>query len=136
MTMEFRDICENAQRVLGVYSGEFIERVSHLAGKESWCQISLRKGNGKEEVLVTLEQIRYLAISDPLELDGFVTVEDVSVTYLPTGGEAWPETARRFVHGFPGLPALVWIRITGPVELDVVASIITVSAAVDLAAGG
>lgn len=43
--------------------------------------------------------------------------------------QLWPDEAAGMVRRFGGLPELAWLRIVGPIEVDVVASIVTIYSA-------
>ncbi|MBK3580552.1 hypothetical protein JHN63_43575, partial [Streptomyces sp. MBT65] len=118
----FRARCLKAQEILSEYEGSFIERISSSAvGDHSTFDILLIRGGVFGELTISLEGVRYLAVANATSVDG-VFVDRLSVVHLPSWGSPWPQGAEEFVTRFPGLPELVWVRLVGPVEIDVVGS--------------
>lgn len=128
----FQLICERVEEVLAEYRGSFLERFMHHAAGEDLCEILLVKSSGRGEVTVFLEGIRHLSVGNSVSVEGGALVDDIRVVHLSSDGAEWPPGVEKFVRPFPGLPELVWIRIIGPVEVNVIASLIGLSVAIDL----
>ncbi|MFJ8563735.1 hypothetical protein [Streptomyces sp. NPDC093514] len=53
-------------------------------------------------------------------------IDGISLVHLPELSLPWPAEAVGRLDRSEDLPELVWLRITGPLEVDAVASIVTV----------
>ncbi|WP_329262468.1 hypothetical protein OG223_45475 [Streptomyces sp. NBC_01478] len=124
--------CLKAQEILSEYEGSFIERISSSAvGDRSTFDILLIRSGVFGELTISLEGVRYLSVANSVSVDS-AFFDRLTVVHLPASGSPWPEEAEGFVTRFENLPELVWVRLVGPVEIDVVGSMLTVSSAVDL----
>ncbi|MER5446489.1 hypothetical protein ABT052_19630 [Streptomyces sp. NPDC002766] len=122
----FENRCENAASVLAPCIGYFVERVSFDAfAEEDFLEISLREGPRKADVRISLCNLHYVSVSKPPELSGSF-VDSVSLVHLPRWPHPWPDDVAGRLRRFAGLPELAWLRLTGPTEVDVIASILTV----------
>ncbi|GAA0565404.1 hypothetical protein [Actinomadura livida] len=128
MTAELRSACEEAHFALVGYVNEFFEEFAYMAGSEEQCRIVLAKNAGTEEVAIRLAGIRFLSITNSAALsDGSSIVDEISISYLPSTGKNWPTGAEHMIRQFSELPSLVWLRITGLVELNVISSMLNIS---------
>ncbi|TDB89957.1 hypothetical protein [Actinomadura sp. 7K534] len=128
MTAELRSACEEARFALAGYVNEFFEEFAYMAGSEEQCRIVLAKNAGIEEVAIRLAGIRFLSITNSAALsDGSSIVDEISISYLPSTGGNWPTGAECMIRQFSELPSLVWLRITGLVELNVISSMLNIS---------
>ncbi|WP_217547065.1 hypothetical protein [Streptomyces sp. GbtcB6] len=124
--------CLKAQEVLSEYEGSFIEKISSSAVNDrSTFDVSLIRSGVFGELTISLEGVRYLSVANSVSVES-AFVDRLSAIHLPSFGNPWPEEAEQFVSRFPNLPELVWVRLVGPVEIDVVGSILTVYSAIDL----
>lgn len=122
----FRNRCASAARLLAPFAHHFIARVSFEAqDDEESLEITLRDGPSKPEAIISLAGLRHVGLSKGPGLSGCF-VDAISVIHLPRTPLPWPEEAAAFVRRFDGLEELVWLRLVGPAEIDVVASIMTV----------
>ena len=123
------ELAKSAEILLEVaprLQGSFIDRLSYAAGGTRDClDIWLTQTQGLGEVVLSLEQVRYFTMEKPAELEQSF-VDDFQIFLLPQSGD-WPDGAEQRVQRFPGLPELVWIRMIGPAEVDVISSILTVA---------
>ncbi|MFE0457797.1 hypothetical protein ACFW1A_00880 [Kitasatospora sp. NPDC058965] len=55
-----------------------------------------------------------------------VFIDGISLIHLPESPSPWPAEAVARLERSDDLPELVWLKITGPLEVDAVASIVTV----------
>ncbi|MCE7005935.1 hypothetical protein LWC34_24340 [Kibdelosporangium philippinense] len=114
---------EDEARALSGCVGYFIERVTVVAfGDEDSMEVALMstRGTGKPDVIISMSGIYSLAMTKPRELGpGFV--DEISLTHLPPSPESWAIAKCQGVDH-----ELVWVRIVGPTEVDVVASIVQV----------
>lgn len=126
----FKNQCESAARTLAPLVGHFIDRVSFAAfNDDDSLEIALWAGPSKPDVVISLGGLRYVMVSKPPEISGCF-VDEISLIHLPTTPHPWPEDAVGRVVRFDGLSELAWLRIIGPAEVDVMASIVTVYVAV------
>ncbi|MFD7757622.1 hypothetical protein [Streptomyces sp. NPDC059757] len=88
-------------------------------------EITMRAGPTRPDVVISLSDLRYVAVSKPPEISGCF-IDAISLTHLPVMPHPWPEEAAARVSRFNGLNELAWLRISGPAEVDVVASSVTV----------
>ncbi|MFE5841431.1 hypothetical protein ACFQ7N_07240 [Streptomyces niveus] len=129
MVTDFYAACADAQSFLSGFTDEFLSDVVLRAGESTSFHMTLRKSDGVEAV-VALEGVRCLSGGDFHALGGMALIGDIHVTHLPADGAEWPAEAAALMRTFEGLPPLVWLRLAGPLELDVIASIITVYASI------
>ncbi|MCX5380356.1 hypothetical protein [Streptomyces sp. NBC_00091] len=88
-------------------------------------EITMRDGPTRPDVVISLSDLRHVAVSKPPEISGCY-IDAISLTHLPVMPHPWPQDAADRVVRFNGLNELAWLRISGPAEVDVVASIVTV----------
>jgi hypothetical protein len=79
--------------------------------------------------VISLSNLRYVSVSKPPEISGCF-IDAISLIHLPKTPHPWPEDAAGRVGRFDGLCELAWLRILGPAEVDVVASILTIYTAI------
>jgi hypothetical protein len=132
---EFQAQCLKAQEILSECEGSIIEKISSSAvnDRSSFEFTLVRTDSTFGEVTVALESVRHLSVGNQVAIES-AFADQLSVIHLPASGNPWPEEAERLVTRFANLPELVWVRLVGPVEVDVVAQILTISRAVDLSA--
>ncbi|MET8080508.1 hypothetical protein [Streptomyces sp. NPDC005303] len=124
----FRNRCANAARILAPCVGHVIHRIAFDAFPEAdSLEIALRKGPHEPDVVISLAGVRYVSVAKDSGLEGFV--DEISLVHLPRTPCPWPAETAEMVGRFGGLPELAWLRIVGPVEVDVVASGVTVYSA-------
>lgn len=117
--------CAEVSRQLAGCVGYFVDRVALVAfPEEDSLEVTLREGPTKPDVLISLSNLYSVSISKPPTLSGCF-VDEISLVHLPKMPGAWPDEATRRVGRFGGLPDLVWLRIGGPAEVGVTASIVT-----------
>ncbi|MEU9539191.1 hypothetical protein [Streptomyces mirabilis] len=92
-------------------------------------EIILRKGPASPDVLIELSNLHYISVSKPPEISGCF-IDAISLIHLPKTPRPWPGDAAGRVRRCDGLPELAWLRVLGPTEADVMASIVTVCTAV------
>lgn len=129
MATDFPAVCADAQRFLSGFTDEFLSDLVLRADETSLFRMTLRKSDGSEAV-VALEGVRCFSGGDLCAVDGLALIGGIHVTHLPADGAGWPAEAAALMRTFKGLPPLVWLRLTGPLELDVIASIIVVYASI------
>ncbi|MDV9176922.1 hypothetical protein R6V09_43205 [Streptomyces sp. W16] len=122
----FGNRCATAARLLAPFVGHFIARVSFDAlDDEESLEITLRDSSAKPEAIISLAGVRHVGLSKGPGISGNF-VDAISVIHLPKAPLPWPEEAAALVRRFDGLEELVWLRLVGPAEIDVIASIVTV----------
>ncbi|GJF34991.1 hypothetical protein KNE206_76910 [Kitasatospora sp. NE20-6] len=122
----FKNRCANAASTLAPCVGYFISRISFDAfTEEDSLEITLREGPWKPEVVVSLSNLHHVSVDKPPQIVGSF-IDEISLVHLPKLPHPWPADAIDRVRRFDGLCELAWLRITGPVEIDAVASIVTV----------
>jgi hypothetical protein len=124
----FKNRCANASRTLQSCLGYFIERItldeSHADDKENTLDVWLRVGPWKPDVVISLSGLRSVRRWDP-DMDA-AFIDEIALTHLPKLPAPWSVDAVGRLERTEDLPELVWLRIIGPVEVDAVASIVTV----------
>lgn len=125
MDSEFQRACAEASQVLSAAEGYFVEHISlGVDGDVDRLNISLRYGPPKPDILVSFTRLYHTRVTKPPEASGSFA-DALEVVYLPRTEAGWPADAERLVTRHPGLPELVWFRLIGPTELDVIASTVT-----------
>ncbi|GLY71562.1 hypothetical protein [Amycolatopsis taiwanensis] len=123
----FKNRCAAADHTLASCVGYFIEKiVFDAAGETDSLAIALRKGPQKPDVMISLSNLYFTSITKPPGGLHACFVDAISLTHLPQLPHPWPESAEGRVCRFDELPELVWLRIVGPAELDIIASIVTI----------
>ncbi|MET7355914.1 hypothetical protein [Streptomyces mirabilis] len=126
----FKNRCANAARTLAPLSGCFITRISFAAfAEDDSLEIILGKGPASPDVVIELSSLHYVSVSKPPEISGCF-IDAISLIHLPKTPRPWPGDAAGRVRRFDGLPELAWLRVLGPADVDVMASIVTVYTAV------
>ena len=118
----------NANRTLQSCVGYFIERVSPNEGnadnKGNTLDVWLREGPWKPDVVISLANLYSVRPIAP-DVDG-AFIDEIAITHLPKLPTPWSVDAVGRLERTKDLPALDWLRIIGPVEVDVLAAIVTV----------
>lgn len=134
-TTGFENVCRNAGAALASCEGYLIHRMSFdvINGRDA-LEIGLRQGPEWPDITISLESLYHLSISKPPESSGCF-VDEISVLHLPKPPRPWPDGIT-IVRRHRGLPELALLKLVGPMEIKVVASILAVFTAVsdDLAA--
>ncbi|PJN22961.1 hypothetical protein [Kitasatospora sp. CB02891] len=123
-----RNRCTNAALALRSCLDHFIERValdeSHEDGKATTLDVWLREGPSTPDVVISLAGLRSVRPWQPAPAPS--CINGISLTHLPELPLPWPAEAVGRLDRTEDLPALVRLRIVGPLEIDAVASIVTV----------
>ncbi|MFD5563517.1 hypothetical protein [Kitasatospora griseola] len=123
-----RNRCTNAALALQSCLDHFIERVSldesNEDGKANTLDVWLREGPSTPDVVISLAGLRSVRPWQPGPEPS--CIDGISLTHLPELPLPWPAEAVGRLDRTEDLPGLVWLRITGPLEIDAVASIVTV----------
>ncbi|MFF2522722.1 hypothetical protein [Streptomyces liangshanensis] len=126
--------CRTGQRGAGITTG--LGRTRELGSlrtrldrvrRDTGTEITLREGPHKPDVVISLARVRYVSVANCADLHGFV--DEISLVHLPKMPHPWPYEATGLVVRFGGLPELSWLRIIGPIEVNVVASLVTIYSA-------
>ncbi|MGW5654523.1 hypothetical protein [Streptomyces humi] len=118
-----------AARLLAPCVSYFVERVSFGAVDDGDCvDVFLREGPHKPDVVISLACLHHVETGDPSAVQGSF-IDEILVEYLPRLPHPWPDDAIGLIDRSTDLPELVRLRITGPSEVDVVASRLTVHTA-------
>ncbi|MER7849934.1 hypothetical protein ABTZ03_39040 [Kitasatospora sp. NPDC096077] len=124
----FKNRCTNAARTLDSCISYFIERISldesNEDRKDHTLDVWLRDGPQKPDVMVSLSNLHSVRPWEPGP--GVSFIDGISLVHLPKLPLPWPAEAVGRLDRSDDLPELVWLRITGPLEVDAVASIVTV----------
>ncbi|GLW73517.1 hypothetical protein Kpho02_58160 [Kitasatospora phosalacinea] len=124
----FKNRCTNAARRLQSCISYSIERISsdesRADRKENTLDVWLREGPQKPDVVVSLSGLYSVRPWEPALVPVFI--DGISLIHLPESPAPWPAEAVARLERSDDLPELVWLRITGPLEVDAVASIVTV----------
>jgi hypothetical protein len=106
---------------LSSYRGYFLESVTVAAAPSSTAAIAMTRGAGEHAVL-TLTHVLHLAMDSPGDWDDFI--DEISVRRLPRTGP-WPPEARHLLQHHNNDSDLLWIRLTGPTQIEIVARTLT-----------
>lgn len=125
---EFKNRCFNANRTLQACVSYFIERITLTEGnpdnKENTLDVWLREGPSKPDVVISLANLYSVR---PMESDvSGAFIDEIAITYLPELPLPWSVDAVGRLQRTEDVPALAWLRIVGPVEVDALAQIVTV----------
>lgn len=93
--------------------------------KDNVLDIWLREGPGKPDIVISLADLYSVRPLDR-ELDSAPFIDEVSLVHLPKSPMSWPAEAVGRLERYEDLPELAWLRITGPIEVDALAAIVTV----------
>lgn len=120
--------CFNANRALQSCVGYFIERISlnesNADNEENTLDIWLREGPWKPDVVISLANLYSVRPIEP-DVDG-AFIDEIAITHLPKLPLPRSVDAVGRLERTEDLPALAWLRIVGPVEVDALAGIVTV----------
>ncbi|MGY4387073.1 hypothetical protein [Streptomyces sp. TE12347] len=124
----FKNRCTNAARTpesCGTYS---IDRISldesNEDHKDNTLDVWLREGPWTPDVVISLSHLHSVR---PWERGlGVSSIDGISLIHLPKLPLPWPAEAVGRLDRSEDLPELAWLRIAGPIEVDAVASIVTV----------
>ncbi|AHH20926.1 hypothetical protein NONO_c61520 [Nocardia nova SH22a] len=87
-------------------------------------ELALRWGPDKPDVVLAFQGIYYFELGKTPE-PGAYPLEQVAVTVLPSSNDPWPAGLGIDLVRSSTLPDLVWFHAEGPVQLNVVAAIVT-----------
>ncbi|MFF9647295.1 hypothetical protein ACWGKU_33545 [Kitasatospora sp. NPDC054768] len=125
----FKNRCTNAARRLEPCIRYFIERISLDESNEdredNTLDVWLRVGPWKPDVVISLSDLRSVRPWGP-GLSSTSFVDGISLVHLPKLPLPWPAEAVGRLDRSEDLPELVWLRMTGPIEVDAVAAMVTV----------
>lgn len=120
--------CTNATLTLESCVSYFIERISldesNEDRKDNTLDVWLREGPWKPDVVISLSNLHSVRPREPGLRPSFI--DGISLVHLPKLPLPWPAEAVGRLDRSEGLPELVWLRITGPIEVDAVAATVTV----------
>ncbi|MFE3760800.1 hypothetical protein ACFXPI_03415 [Streptomyces sp. NPDC059104] len=127
-TDAFKNRCTNAALTLESCARHFIERISlnesNENRKDNTLDVWLREGPWTPDVVISLSNLHSVRPWEPGLCPSFI--DGISLVHLPKLPLPWPAEAVGRLDRSEGLPELVWLRITGPIEVDAVATIVTV----------
>ncbi|MFI6735126.1 hypothetical protein ACIBI9_19545 [Nonomuraea sp. NPDC050451] len=103
------------------------EQVRERGDDSGRGEIMLRHGPHQPDITISLAGLHHLSIDKPPESSGCF-LDEASVVHLPASPAPWPDGFDG-VRRHPGLPELAWIRLIGPMEIEIVASLLTVFSA-------
>ena len=108
--------------------GSFIDRITLNEGntnnEDNTLDIWLREGPWKPDVVISLANLHAVRPIEPDVSGAFI--DEIAITHLPTLPLPWPVDAVGRLARAKDVPALAWLRIIGPVEIDALAAIVTV----------
>ncbi|MGW3183107.1 hypothetical protein ACWDD9_27905 [Kitasatospora sp. NPDC001119] len=124
----FKNRCTNAALALESCIDHFIVRISldesNEDPKDNALDVWLREGPEKPDVVISLSNLHSVRPWEPDLTPSFI--DGISLVHLPELPLPWPAAAVGRLARSEDLSELVWLRITGPLEVDAVASIVTV----------
>ncbi|MET9183128.1 hypothetical protein ABZX88_33705 [Kitasatospora aureofaciens] len=124
----FKNRCTNAALTLESCISYFIDRISlnesNEDRKDNTLDVWLREGPWKPDVVISLSNLHSVRPWKPGQGSSFI--DGITLVHLPKLPLPWPAEAVGRLDRSEDLPELVWLRITGPIEVDAVAAIVTV----------
>ncbi|MFJ7201922.1 hypothetical protein ACIQWR_00090 [Streptomyces sp. NPDC098789] len=127
-TDAFKNRCANAALTLESCVSYSIDRISldeaNEDRKDNTLDVWLREGPWKPDVVISLSNLHSVRPWSPGLGGSFI--DEMSLVHLPKLPSPWPAEAVGRLDRSEDLPELVWLKITGPLEVDAVASIVTV----------
>lgn len=107
---------------LSTYRGYFLESVTAATAPPSTAAIAMTRGAG-EHAMLTLTHVLHLAMDSPGDWNDLI--DEVSARPLPRTGP-WPPEARHLLQHHNNDSDLLWIRLTGPTQIEILARTLTV----------
>ncbi|MFI1382467.1 hypothetical protein [Embleya sp. NPDC020886] len=124
----FKNRCINAALTLESCTSYSIERISldesNENRKDNTLDVWLREGPWKPDTVISLSNLHSVRPWEPGLAPSFI--DEIFLIHLPALPSPWPAEAVGRLDRADDLPELAWLRITGPLEVDAVASIVTV----------
>ncbi|MEV7547331.1 hypothetical protein [Streptomyces sp. NPDC089915] len=124
----FKNRCANAALTLESCTEYSIDRVSLAESsenrKENVLDVWLREGPHKPDVLISLSNLYSVRPCEPGLAPTFI--DGISLIHLPALPSPWPAEAVGRLDRTEDLPELAWLRISGPLDIDALAAIVTV----------
>ncbi|MFD7912824.1 hypothetical protein ACFV30_19225 [Streptomyces sp. NPDC059752] len=124
----FENRCTNAALTLESCINYSIDRISldesNEDRKDNTLDVWLREGPWKPDVVISLSNLHSVRPWEPGLGTSFI--DGISLVHLLKLPLPWPAEAVGRLERSEDLSELVWLRITGPLEVDAVASIVTV----------
>jgi hypothetical protein len=122
----------NANRAVQSCVNYFIERITLTGGNtdnkqnalDVWLRAEGQEGASKPAIVVSLANLYSVRPIEPDVWGAFI--DEIAITYLPRLPSPWSVDAVARLERSEALPALAWLRIVGPVEVDALAAIVTV----------
>ena len=102
---------------LSSYHGCFLESVTVATAPRSTAAIAMTRGGG-EHAMLTLTHVLHMTMDSPGDWNDFV--DEITVRRLPRTG-AWPPGARHLLQHHSNDSDLLWMRLTGPTQIEIVA---------------
>ena len=107
---------------LSAYRGYFLESVTAATAPRSTAAITMTR-EADERAVLTLTHVVHLAMDSPGDWNDFI--DEISVRRLPRTGPCPPE-ARHLLQHHNNNSDLLWIRVTGPTQIEIVARTLAV----------
>lgn len=107
---------------LSSYCGYFLESVTVAAAAGGTAAVAMSREPG-ERVVPKLAQVVHVAMDSPGGWNDFI--DEVSVRRLPCTGP-WPSEAQHLLQQHRNDNGLLWIRLTGPAQIEIVARTLTI----------
>ncbi|MFE6082673.1 hypothetical protein [Streptomyces virginiae] len=124
----FKNRCTNAARTLESCVTYSIDRIaldeSNEDRKDNTLDVWLREGPSTPDVVISLSHLH--SVRSWEKALGVSFIDGISLVHLPKLPSPWPAEAVGRLDRSEDLPELAWLRIAGPIEVDAVASIVTV----------
>ena len=122
-------LVRSANQILAENIGSFIDTVSFqvLGDQDRFCLV-LRSAPARPDVTIMLDNVHRTSIQKPPDAAGSF-VDEAWVKVLPKAPASWPGGAEELVVRHAHLPDLIWLKVVGPMAVDVIAATITVSVA-------
>jgi len=102
---------------LSSYHGYFLESVTVATIPRSTAAIAMTRGTSEHAVL-TLTHVFHLTMDSAGDWNDFI--DEIPVRRLPRSG-SWPPEARHLLQHHNNDSDLLWIKLTGPTQIEIVA---------------
>jgi hypothetical protein len=107
---------------LSSYRGYLLESITVATAPGSTADVAMARGTG-EHVVLTLTQVVHVTMDSPSDWSDFI--DEVSVRCLPSTGPR-PSEAHHLLQHHNNDTDLLWIRLTGPTQIEIAATTLTI----------
>jgi hypothetical protein len=116
---------EKFHKVAAACEGYEIERLAVVhQNQSSALDLQLRWGPDRPDIMLSFQDVVYHQVGRFPELEGD-PLDKIETVVLESSDQPWPAGLDIDMPRTSALPALLWFRAGGPVQLSIVAAIVT-----------